>query len=154
MKQLLNTIDGRKTYIVAIAGIIFGILVLLGVVTADQLTEWANVSRRPIIIVSAALGTIRKLAMFPGLVTGPPAIDGSGEVKTRCRGRILHTWEHPCSYVPRRHALRFDYVEEPYYAMDTLVKLKVDLPPVQVPRVPADAGTIGAGGNCSFAADR
>lgn len=59
MKQILAFINGYKTYIVAVAGIAFGVCVILGLVTGEQLTEWANVIGGAIIMVAAALGTIR-----------------------------------------------------------------------------------------------
>jgi hypothetical protein len=59
MKSFLALIDGRKSYIVAFAGIAFGILTIFGVVTGDQLQEWASVIGGAIILVAAAIGTIR-----------------------------------------------------------------------------------------------
>jgi len=59
VRDLLQAIDGYKTYIVATCGVIFGILVIAGVVTPDQLTEWATVIGGAIVVFSAALGTIR-----------------------------------------------------------------------------------------------
>ena len=56
---MLEWLDGKKTYIVAFCGVVFGILTIAGVVTGEQLTEWANVIGGAIIIVSAALVTIR-----------------------------------------------------------------------------------------------
>lgn len=59
MKSFIAAIDGKKSYIVAGAGIVFGILVIAGVVTPDQLTEWASVIGGAIVVMSAAIGTIR-----------------------------------------------------------------------------------------------
>jgi hypothetical protein len=59
MTKILAFIDGYKTYLVAIAGIAFGVCVILGLVTGDQLRNWADVIGGAIILVAAALGTIR-----------------------------------------------------------------------------------------------
>jgi len=59
MTKILAFIDGYKTYLVAFAGIAFGVCVILGLVTGDQLRNWADVIGGAIILVAAALGTIR-----------------------------------------------------------------------------------------------
>lgn len=59
MTAFINWIDGYKTYLVSFAGLVFGVLVVAGVVTTDQLNEWANVLGGSIIVFSAAIGTIR-----------------------------------------------------------------------------------------------
>jgi hypothetical protein len=97
-------------------------------------------------VYAYALGTIRKLGTLPDHVTGPPRVDGSGKVETRCRGRILHTWWYPCSYTLNRYTFGFERVpEDYYYVMDTPVTLKVDLPIVRDPEIQEAVGIIPAG---------
>jgi hypothetical protein len=55
----MQWLDGKKTYLVAACGIVFGILVIFDVVTADQLTEWANVIGGSIILVSGLVAGLR-----------------------------------------------------------------------------------------------
>jgi hypothetical protein len=96
-------------------------------------------------IYAYALGSIRKLGTLPGHVSGPPRVDGSGKIETRCRGRILQTWYYPCTYSLNRYTLGFERVPEDYYAMDTPVTLKVDLPIVYDPEIQEVVGIIPAG---------
>ena len=53
-------------------------------------------------------------------------VDGSGEVRTRRRGRILHTWFYPARYkLDEKH--RLEFVEEEFYIMDSPVTLLSEL---------------------------
>ena len=61
-------------------------------------------------------------------------VDGSGEIKTENRGKILHTWFYPCTF-------RYDYISNELrevrngpIIMNTPVTLKVDLARSESPR--------------------
>lgn len=59
MKSIISAIDGYKSYIVGIGAGVFGVLVVVGVVTPDQLSEWATVAGGAIIAFGAAIMTVR-----------------------------------------------------------------------------------------------
>ena len=70
-------------------------------------------------------GELAELGKLPGRLNSDPAsmlIDGSGEVQTRCRGQLLHTWYHPCKFrVGADH--RFFPVPEDFYPMGVTLEL-------------------------------
>lgn len=90
-------------------------------------------------------GSITKLGILPGHATGPPSVDGSGEIETECRGSLLHTWSHPCRFRVATYEQAFEPVPQEYYEMSTPVRLKVDLEVVRAPRDSVVVGMIRAG---------
>lgn len=97
-------------------------------------------------VYAYAIGTIRKLGWLPGHTIGSPSVDGSGSIKTRCRGRILQTWWYPCEYTLNQYRFTLEPVPGDYYhIMGTPVTLKVDLPIVRDPDIPEAVGIIPVG---------
>lgn len=58
MTALLNWLDGKKSYIVALATVVYGVLVLTGV-TADDIGKWAQIAGGAFVSFGGALGALR-----------------------------------------------------------------------------------------------
>jgi hypothetical protein len=74
------------------------------------------------------------LGTLPERLLGPPGIDGSGVVHTRCRGHILQTWWYPCEFRVASDQSEFVAVNKRYRHIGTSVVLKLALPLTSVPR--------------------
>ena len=59
MNSILAWLAGKKSYIVAVAGIAIGVLMILGITTPDQLQKWGEVIGQGIILAGLALAALR-----------------------------------------------------------------------------------------------
>ena len=59
MTKIVAILDGYKSYIVAVAGIAVGILMILGITTPDQLNKWGEIIGQGIILAGLALAALR-----------------------------------------------------------------------------------------------
>ena len=90
-------------------------------------------------------GDLKMIGKVPTSPRFEQVADGSGEIKTENRGKILHTWFYPCTF-------RYDYifnelkeVRNGPIIMNTPVTLKVDLEVRQSPVSDGIAGVIKKG---------
>lgn len=80
-------------------------------------------------------GELIELGKLPGrLESGGPSmiVDGSGEVRARCRGQLLHTWFHACKFRVNENN-RLDLVREGFYPMGAKLELREELSLVTEP---------------------
>ena len=92
-----------------------------------------------------ARGSIGLIGSLEGRLPGPPGVDGSGTIHTRCRGRILQTWWYPCDYRFDIQRQSLDQVPERYRIMGTPVVLKTDLALTAEPWGDRPVGVVRAG---------
>ena len=59
MSAVIKFFDGYKTYIVAAAGVVVGVLIITGVTTPDQLKGWGEVVGQGIVLAGLALAGLR-----------------------------------------------------------------------------------------------
>ncbi|MBN1294946.1 MAG: SH3 domain-containing protein [Candidatus Latescibacteria bacterium] len=90
-------------------------------------------------------GDLKMIGKVPTSPWFEQDVDGSGEIKTKNRGKILHTWFYPCTF-------RYDYISNELrevrngpIIMNTPVTLKVDLEVRQSPVRDGIAGVIKKG---------
>lgn len=76
-----------------------------------------------------------------------PVIDGSGDIKTLCRGSILCTWFYPCASRWSEEAQVFAEVPQPFVPVNVKVTLKRDLPLCPDPILLRTSLTLKAGTN-------
>lgn len=90
-------------------------------------------------------GHLLELGTVPGIVGDDLQVDGAGHLHTRCRGQVLHTWFHPCSFHVDQWSGRLEPDALSEIAMGTPVTLKCDLPVYGERYRSRVTGTIGAG---------
>ena len=90
-------------------------------------------------------GALEEIGSVPGFPVLDGGIDGSGVIRTTCRGQVLQTWFHPCRFGIDLFTGAIKPWNESDFPMGTRVTLRRD-PPVYVQeRRPETAGVIPAG---------
>ncbi|MFC1692629.1 SH3 domain-containing protein [Candidatus Latescibacterota bacterium] len=72
-------------------------------------------------------GSLCKIGKVPSSPWKWPLVDGSGYIKTECRGEILHTWFYPSTYRNNSYGGNLRHEQIGFPVMNTPVTLKVDL---------------------------
>ena len=72
-------------------------------------------------------GSLRLIGKVPSSPWKWPVVDGSGDIKTECRGEILHTWFYPSTYRNNPYGGNLRHEPRGFPVMNTPVTLKVDL---------------------------
>ncbi len=100
--------------------------------TTDGLREiavpaWGPSDDDAVHFVRYSQGRVRILGSIPGSIDYL-RVDGSGVVRTTCRGSILHTWWYPCAYRVFEESGVLGEVHQAFKVMNARVRLKRDLP--------------------------
>jgi hypothetical protein len=90
--------------------------------------EWGPSDDDAVNFVRYTQGELRVVGRLPGRLGDDLLIDGSGVVRTTCRGRILHTWWYPCTFRVFEESGTLAEVPQAFKVMKSAVRLKCDLP--------------------------
>ena len=71
---------------------------------------------------------LRLVGFVPGTLNDDMRVDGSGAIRTECRGTILCTWWYPCFYRLYEESGALGEVPQAFMPMNVQVTLKRDLP--------------------------